>query len=244
MAVTSADPVSESPRYAAFISYRHDDADRKAAVWLHRALETYRVPTKLAAERHLPVRLGRVFRDEEELAASADLSRDIEEALRDSQFLIVVCSQRTPGSEWVNREVERFREMGRGDQILALLIEGEPAESFPRALRQIRPIAMEKGAANTVEEIEPLAADIRPSAVDSPRSRRRAALLRLVATIIGVRFDDLRQREVERRHRRLAQLSGVLGLIVLAIGGLAFAAVMQRNEVSAGAQTPPLMGAS
>ena len=45
-------------RYEAFISYRHVEPDRKWAMWMHTALETYRVPKKLAAERGLP-RLGR-----------------------------------------------------------------------------------------------------------------------------------------------------------------------------------------
>src|SRR3954447_26456879 len=124
--------------YAAFISYRHADVDRRWAKWLHKALETYRVPKKLARERGLPRRVGRCFRDEEELPASSDLSREIDAALERSRFLIVVCSPRTPASRWVNREVERFREMGRHDQILALLIDGEPRESFPRALVEIR----------------------------------------------------------------------------------------------------------
>src|SRR5438128_2600189 len=121
-----AAPTEPAYRYAAFISYRHAPTDRRWAMWLHRALETYRVPR----------RLGRCFRDEDELPASADLSREIDQALEQSRFLIVVCSPRTPGSEWVNREVERFREWGRHDRILALLVEGEPHESFPRALRE------------------------------------------------------------------------------------------------------------
>src|SRR5262249_35078475 len=145
-------------------------------------------------------------------------------------FLIVVCSPRTPSSEWVNREVERFREMGRGDHILALLIEGDPAEAFPRALREIRTAAVQSETSAEMENIEPLAADIRPLAGESMRSRRRTALLRLAACLAGVRFDDLRQREQERKQRWLMQLSGVLAALVILIGGLAGAAVWQRNE--------------
>ncbi len=125
-------------RYDAFISYRHVEPDRKMAKWLHAALETYRVPAKLVREKSLPRRLRRVFRDEEELAASSDLSREIDEALTQSRYLIVVCSPRTPGSEWVNAEVVRFRQLNRDDRILALLVEGEPRDSFPRSLCEIR----------------------------------------------------------------------------------------------------------
>src|SRR4051794_21123441 len=93
-------------RYAVFISYRHATVDRRWAKWLHRTLETYRVPRSLVRDRGVPARLGRCFRDEEELPVSANLSAEIDKALVSSRFLIVVCSPRTPGSEWVNREVE------------------------------------------------------------------------------------------------------------------------------------------
>ena len=69
---TSDDP-AHPERYTVFISYRHVEPDREWAKWLHGALETYRVPKRLAQERGLPRRrrgIGTVFRDEEELAAS------------------------------------------------------------------------------------------------------------------------------------------------------------------------------
>src|SRR5689334_6418616 len=145
-------------RYAAFISYRHAEADRRWAKWLHKALETYRVPRSLVRQRGVPARLGKCFRDEEELPVSSDLSNEIDKALVASRFLIVVCSPRTPASQWVNREVERFRELGRGDRILALLIEGEPGEAFPKALTEIRRTLTDAGSmtgAQTVEQVEP-----------------------------------------------------------------------------------------
>lgn len=128
-------------RYEVFISYRHVPADRRWAKWLHSALETYRIPRSMQRARSLPARIGRVFRDEEELAASANLSDSIQEALRDSRFLVVVCSPEAKESRWVDAEVERFRSLGRGDQILALLVSGEPRDAFPRALCEIRPSA-------------------------------------------------------------------------------------------------------
>jgi len=105
--------IGEGFTYSAFISYRHVEPDRTWAKWLHTALETYRVPRNLVRERGFPNRLPRAFRDEEELPASADLSREIERALDGSRFLIVVCSPRTPSSVWVNAEVEHFRALGR-----------------------------------------------------------------------------------------------------------------------------------
>src|SRR5262245_53740806 len=111
--------------YDAFISYRHIPRDRKWAEWLIAALESYRLP-KALQERGLPPRLGKIFRDEDEVAASPDLNEHIKEALAASRFLIVVCSAFTPRSKWVAREIEIFNELGRSDQVLALLTEGEP----------------------------------------------------------------------------------------------------------------------
>ncbi|MFL6198053.1 MAG: toll/interleukin-1 receptor domain-containing protein [Thermoanaerobaculia bacterium] len=139
--------------HGAFVSYRHTHSDRQWARWLHSRLETYRVPARLVASG-APRRIGRVFRDEEELPASADLSQRIDEALSQARFLIVVCSPRTPASRWVDEEVKRFQALGRADRVLALLIEGEPAQSFPAALR----------------DREPLAADVRPEESHSRRN--------------------------------------------------------------------------
>src|SRR4051812_17055413 len=106
----------ETSRYAAFISYRHVEPDRGWALWLHRTLESYRTPRSLVREFGIRARVGRVFRDEDELSATSDLTREIEQALEQSQFLIVVCSRRTPESHWINEEVRRFRQRGRRDQ--------------------------------------------------------------------------------------------------------------------------------
>ncbi|HWI86710.1 MAG TPA: hypothetical protein VNT42_10370, partial [Sphingomonas sp.] len=59
-------------RYAAFISYSH--ADHLCVRWLHRALETYRLPKMLVGTEApfgpVPRRLPPVFRDRDELPAS------------------------------------------------------------------------------------------------------------------------------------------------------------------------------
>jgi len=222
-------PEAGEVEYDAFISYRQVHPDRAWAIWLHNALETYRVPPKLVQERGIRTRLRRVFRDEDELPASANLSREIDAALRGSRFLIVVCSPRTPESHWVNEEVNRFRELGRHDRILALLIEGEPRTAFPRSLCEIRRHLV-VGETGMDGSVEPLAADVRPSETDGERYRKRMAKLRLLATILGCRFDDLRQREQERLIRRLIQLGTGMAVLLVLITTLAVVAFRQTAE--------------
>ena len=79
--------------YKAMVSYSH--TDQKWARWLHRALESYRVPKHLvgtdSSAGTVPARLTPVFRDRDELAVSSDLSDRIREALIASEYLIVIC---------------------------------------------------------------------------------------------------------------------------------------------------------
>src|SRR5215469_14629909 len=89
-------PDNPGYRYRAFISYSHQD--RFWADWLHRALEAYRVPSRLVgthtAAGTVPRRLAPVFRDRDELASATDLGRKVNEALAQSANLIVICSPR------------------------------------------------------------------------------------------------------------------------------------------------------
>ena len=227
----SLDTTSGDFRYPAFISYRHVEPDRRWARWLHGALESFRTPKPLVAAGVRP-RIGRVFRDEDELPASADLSREIDLALEQSEYLIVVCSPRTPESRWVNQEILRFREMGRDDKIIALLVEGEPGDAFPVALREVRrTVVTEDGqTVENVEAIEPLAADVRTSRNEPVGYLKRNALLRVAASVLGCRFDDLRRREAERRKRRMLAISGGLVVLVAVLAGSLIYALKQRDD--------------
>lgn len=217
-------------RYDAFISYRHVEPDRRWAKWLHKTLETYKVPHRLA-EQGCAAGITRVFRDEEELPASADLSSQIEDALRRSRFLIVVCSPRLVESRWCNAEVQAFHDLGRSHRILALLIEGDPSESFAPALREVRRVVVDETGSESVvvDTVEPLAADVRPIDGESDRLRRNFAKLRLLASILDCEFDDLRQRHLERQQQRTRSIVTGLAALVACLLTLTGWALFERN---------------
>ena len=218
------------PRYKAFISYRHVEPDRAIAKWLHKSLETYRVPKDLQ-KKGLPKTPGRVFRDEEELPASSDLSNEINSALESSEFLIVVCSPRVVESIWCDAEVKKFKDMGLHDKIIALLIEGEPKDSFLPSLCEIRKHVI-KGDGTKIEEIEaiePLAADIRPRKDQSQKELKHLAKLRILACLLGCKFDDLRKREIKRKQRFLIQVATFLVFLIILLSGLTFWALKEQN---------------
>ena len=119
-----------------------------------------------------------------------------------------------------------FNEMGRGDYVLALLTEGEPSDSFPpQMLERHREAIGPDGEVTIVkEDKEPLAADVRASRRVSMARLKRFALLRLVACILGVKFDDLRQRDHERERRQwlVGAAVAAMAIVVFGAGGLGY----------------------
>ena len=198
----------EQQQYTAFISYRHLSPDDGIAKALHTAIETYHVPVNLRSKTGKK-RLGRVFRDQEELPLSSNLGEDIEKALDDSDWFIAVCSPRYLQSQWCLRELEYFMERKGRDRVMAVLIEGEPEQSFPEALRFITD---EAGNTTTVE---PLAADLRGGGW---KKKLKTEKLRLLAPMLSVTFDELKQRE---RQRMLKQTAIVSAAALVAAAGLA-----------------------
>jgi len=225
----ASDTPGAARRYRAFITYSH--ADARWAAWLHRRLESYRLPRRLAGRAGpagpLPRKLGPLFRDREELATATDLGERIEAALAASDALIVVCSPAAARSRWVDEEVRRFQRSGRTGRIFCLIVGGEPlasdtagrdsAECFPPALRQPR---AEAGGRRP----EPLAADVRPGG-----DGRHLALLKLVAGLLGLNLDELRRREQQRRARRWAAVAVAALVVMTATSLLALEATIQRR---------------
>lgn len=200
-------------RYDAFISYRHAELDLYIAKKLHKALETFKVP-KAVAKKTGKKNIKRVFRDQEELPIGSDLSDNIENALRESEYLLVICSPRTPQSYWVQKEIKTFIGMHGRDKVLAVLIEGEPDESFPSLL-----LSDDEG-----NPIEPLAADVRGISKRETNRKLKTEVMRLAAPLLGCTYDDLKQRHRERKMKRLAAIAAMV-----AIGALAFGAYSTYN---------------
>lgn len=206
-------------RYSAFISYNH--RDRRWAIWLHRGLERYRIPKKLRGREAvyglIGDRLPPVFRDRDELAASNNLAESVRAGLEAASTLIVICSPAGAKSRWVNEEIKTFIQWGRQDRIRLIIVEGQPnsddpdTECLPPALKELL--------------AEPLAADARKGQ-DGPQSAR----LKIIAGILDVPFDELRQREAQRRLRRLTVLATASAAGFLLTGSLAVYAWIARNE--------------
>ena len=171
-----------------------------------------------------------MFRDESELPVSEDLSKDIIAALDNSRYLIIVATPTYQASKWCMKELEYFRSLhgNTNHNIIPLLLEGEPEESFPSILREReKTIVDENGNQHTIiEEVEPLAADCRGATIAEQRRRlRKTECLRIAAPILGVAYDDL-----YRRHFRQSVYRGVTIAVVTLMVVLAFAALSISNQ--------------
>jgi tetratricopeptide (TPR) repeat protein len=229
------DPPDGAYAYRAFISYSH--RDKAVATRLHRTVESYRIPAKLVGTvtpvGTVPRRLAPVFRDRDELPASADLGGELSAALKRSMFLMVICSPASAKSHWVDQEILQFKRMHGDTRVLALIVGGTPygsdmpgredEECFPKSLR------FKLGADGNLSDTpaEPIAADIRTDG-----DGRRLAHLKLIAGLTGVKLADLVQRETQRRMQRLAMVTtGAMAGMVLT-GGLAIYANQRRIEAN------------
>lgn len=187
-------------KYKAFISYRHAERDSAAAKAVHTAIERYVIPKKLRKDGKK--RMGKVFRDEEELRASSDLSADICQALDQSEYLIVICSPDTLSSHWVPKEIAYFREHRDRKNILTVLTGGAAGEIFP-ALMPGMP--------------EPLFLDLTQSSDDALARDLKDRFRKLCARLLDCEYDDLVRREQVRRKRNTSLI--ILGVLI-AIGCL------------------------
>lgn len=220
-------------RYKAFISYSHEDS--RWAAWLQRSLESYRLPKHLLGEssHHGPVtgRLAPIFRDRSELPTAADLGTVIKKALEQSACQLVVCSPAAARSRWVNEEVLAYKRLGREDRIFCLIVAGEPnaaerpelglEECFPEALRY----RLDADGELSDVPAEPIAADVRDG-----KESKADAKLKIIAGLLGVGFDALKQRDMQRSNRRMAAIASAATLGVVITSGLAAYALWAQGE--------------
>lgn len=213
--------------YYAFISYKR--TDEKWAKWLQRKLETYRFPVTLRKNHQsLPKRLFPVFRDKTDLS-SGMLWEELKKRLEESEYLIVICSPESAQAPWVNEEVSYFQSLGRHDRIIPLIVDGEPhaadssRECFCPALRS-----------SQGDEL---------LGVSVPEFGKRNTLLRVIASIMKIKYDQLAMRDRKRRQKRAALLTTVGALAAAATFAIAWYNIphtayywsyVYRNEVPEG----------
>ena len=208
-------------RCRAFLSYSHKDT--KQAKRLHKALESFRIDKDLAGRKTqsgtIPKSLRPIFRDREDFSAGHSLTDQTLAALKASPFLVLLCSQNSAQSQYVNEEVRLFKSMGNADAIIPVIIDGEPGhpeqECFPLALKY----ELDKEGNITNRSVELLAADIRDEA-----DGWSLAVAKVASRLLGLSTDEVYRRAERARRLKGRIRNGVIAsLLILTVAATATA---------------------
>ena len=224
-------------RYYAFISYNAKDVEWGKRV--QRKLEHYRLPATLCTERgwaRTPIRP--VFFAPTDIQPGG-LTEELQERLRASRNLIVICSPNSAQSEWVGKEIEFFHSLGRTQQIHFFIVDGVPHSGNPDT-ECFNPIVEKLGFP------EILGANVNERNYRWSWLNKERAYVQLISKLLGVEFDTIWQ-----RHKRLLInriIAWVLGIaaVIAAIAGVwmvsqPFDTRVSLNEASVhNDQLPPL----
>lgn len=196
-------------KFKAFLSHSH--SQKSLARWLFKKLDGYRPPKEIVNQNASP---WRIFLDEAELAATEDLPKKIIDALEASEVLVVISSDQSLVSSYVEMEVERFCASGHGRVLLLVAEEREHddvSHYIPRELSK--------------RGIAPLAIDLRTN-------DRTQAFHKVVAGILEVEYGDLVDREQRRKLRRTILWSTVSAATVSIVALLSSAAILQIGNAA------------
>ncbi|MFE2048467.1 TIR domain-containing protein [Streptomyces sp. NPDC059459] len=211
-----------------FISYSHQLDDGPATAF-QAAVEHFGRP--FYRSRDL-----RVFRDKTNLSASPHLWADIEKALGESAWLIVMASPRAAGSPWVRKEIRWWLEHRSSDRILIALTAGTIAWDAERG-----DFDWERTDCLPREEVagaftqEPRWVDLRWLREHKRISPRHTELVQAVAEFVA----PVRERSKTeligahlRRQLRFRQTVTVISVVLAVLLGIAVVGVVRANEES------------
>ncbi len=193
-------------KYYAFISYNSKDT-----AWgkkLQKKLEHYRLPSTLCSEHGWPrTPIKPVFFAPTDIQPGG-LSEELQERLKASQNLIVICSPNSAQSKWVGREIEYFHNLGRTNNIHFFIVEGSPHSGDP-ATECFNPVIDQLG----LPEI--LGANIHEKVYRQPWLNKERAYAQLISKLLGVEFDTIWQRHKRRLIRRtIIWTIGILAVLI------------------------------
>lgn len=202
---------AEIKKYFAFISY--NSRDLRWGKRLQRKLEHYRMPATLCSEKgweRTPIRP--VFFAPTDIQPGG-LTSEIQERLRASRNLIVICSPNSARSEWVGKEIAFFHEIGRTSNIHFFIVDGAPHSGNPDT-ECFNPVVKELG----LPEI--LGANIHEKIFRLGWLNRERAYVQLISKLLDVEFDS-----IWKRHRRILTQKIIawvmaLALILLSVAGV------------------------
>ena len=176
-------------KYFAFISY--SSKDTKWGKRVQRKLEQYRMPATLCSKHGWERKpINPVFFAPTDIQPGG-LTEELQERLKASRNIIVICSPNSAQSEWVGKEIEFFHQLGRTKQIHFFIVDGTPHSGNP-ATECFNPIV------ETLGLPEILGANIHEKIYRWSWLNKERAYVQLISKLLGVEFDA-----IWHRHKRL-----------------------------------------
>ena len=198
-------------KYFAFISYnRHDTSWGKR---LQRKLEGYRMPATLCSEHGWERKpINPVFFAPTDIQLGG-LTAELQERLKASRNLIVICSPHSAKSEWVAKEIAFFHNLGRTENIHFFIVDGIPHSGNPDT-ECFNPIV------DTLGLPEILGANIHEKIYRFSWMNRERAYVQLITKLLGVEFDSIWQRHKRLLRQKIAAWNIGIIVVLAALAGV------------------------
>ena len=191
--------------------------DEELAEKLADSIRRYRLPRGVKLPEGLDYRRILLEHAEEELDDEGRLR------LRGSRYLALLCSPETRDHPGVLERLRYFRHTHGKEQIIAIIAEGEPIDSFPESFiekKKVRHIMPDLSVVERIDTIEPVAADLRAGSKRRWREVLRYETVRITASVLGLHPDALEQRHRSRRRKAIAAVLALIGTVSLVAAGI------------------------
>lgn len=210
----------EKYKYYAFVSY--SSKDNKEGKRLVRKLETCRMSSTLCKKHQWKSKkpLNPLFFAPNDIQPGM-LTDELENRLRDSRNLIIVCSPHSAKSYWVGYEIAYFHSLGRRDNIYFFIVDGVP-NSEDSQTECFHSVVKKLGMSDM------LGVNVHEKVYRWPWLNRERAYVQLITKLLGIEFDA----QWRRHRRRLIQqvLSWITGLLL--VGTLVWSIWNENRTVS------------
>lgn len=175
-------------KYFAFISYSSKDVEWGKRV--QKKLEGYRMPSTLCSQHGWPRTPMRPIFFAPTDIQPGELTVELQERMKASRHLIVICSPNSAQSKWVGKEISYFHSLGRAQNIHFFIIDGR--HSGNEKTKCFNPVVTELGLSGV------LGVNIHEKVSRWPWINKERAYVQLITKLLGVEFDS-----IWRRHQRM-----------------------------------------